>query len=626
MKYPVNSPHVCLVLAALSASNLIHADDTSSNQQQLDTIVVTKTASRDPMPLERVGASVTILTSEDIEERGYTRIDDLLDNTVGITSTNTGGSGKVSNIMIRGEDGFRTKIFIDGIDVSNSTATQIQPAIENISLADIERIEILRGPQGMMYGADAGGVINIITKKASKPFSADLSTEYGRYNTRNTSGDVRGQSGVFDYSLALSRQDTNGFNTETADTVLRDNDGYGNTTANGSVGMKINDQLSARYIIRNVDSSNDYDGCSFPASYNCKNSYLQHSQRLELTQNTNQFTNEFAYSESSIDTAFFSDGIKGTFYKGDTKQAQYFGTYTVNTADKVVYGVDYTENKLTDTSDTSVGKTSRNQTGVYSEWQGAIGKQFFYTLGDRNDDSSDFGSHNSYRTTAAWLEPLGNNELKYKASYGTGFRAPSLYEIATNNGPYAFPPASQTTLKPETSKGFDAGVEFHATSGLSLEAVYFDQQIENAIDYDLVNWSGYLQTSGTTHSKGVELSGNMPVTKIISVFGNYTYNDTSDETGQQRLRRPRNHGGAGTRIVIEKFSALVNWRFANDAVDVGQVPLSNYHVVDATLGYAVTPALDIYTRAQNIFNEKYQVVNGYNTEGAAVYAGFRARY
>jgi len=596
-----------------------------SEETGLDTIVVT--ASRNTMPLERVGSDITVITAREIEERGYTNLADLLTRTAGVTSTNSGGAGKVTSLMIRGEEGYRTKIFIDGVDVSNSTATQLQPALVNISLADVERIEILRGPQGMMYGADAGGVINIITKQATKPFSADFSSEYGgRYNTHNSSGGVRGQDGIFDYSLALSRQDTEGFNAQTADTILRDNDGYGNTTANGSLGMKINNQTNARYIVRSVDSSNDYDGCGFPAPYNCKNSYLQLSQRFELSQKNQQFTNEFAYAESTIDTAFFNNGVKNYFINGDTKQSQYFGTYAVSTVDKLLYGVDYTENELTDTNDTSVGKPSRYQTGIYSEWQGAIGKQFFYTIGDRNDDSTDFGSHNSYRTTVAWLQTLGNDELKYKASYGTGFRAPSLYEIAYNQGPYASPPASTTTLKPETSKGYDGGVEFHAASGLSLEAVYFYQEIDNVIDYDLAGNTGYLQTPGAAHSKGVELSGDMPVTKIISIFGNYTYNDTSDETGQQRIRRPRNSGNVGARATIEKFSALLNWRFANDAIDFGAIPLSNYHVVDLSLNYAMTPTLDLYTRAQNIFDEKYQVVTGYNTEGAAIYIGFRAKY
>jgi vitamin B12 transporter len=626
----ISKKHV-IFYAALTA---LASQSAIAEEQALDTIVVT--ATRTATPLEQVGSSMTVLTAEDIQERGYTNLADLLSTTTGITISNNGGAGKATSIRIRGEEDFRTKILIDGVDVSDPSSTQIQPAVENISLANVERIEILRGPQGMMYGADAGGVINIITKQANKPLAADFSTEMGRYNTRNTSGDVRGQNGIFDYSFGLSRQDTDGFNAETADTVLRDNDGYGNTTANGSIGAQLTDNIHARYTVRSVNSSNDYDGCYssdpnvYTTFYNCTNSYMQLLQSVELAQKTDKFSNKISFADNSINRDFYTDGIKGSFYQGDTKQSQYLGTFAVNTDNKLLYGVDYADDELTANSDFSDnGIRARYQTGVYGEWQGAVGKQFFYTLGDRHDDSSDFGSHDSYRTTVAWLQPLGDDELKYKASYGTGFRAPSLYEIAYNhiNG---FPPATLTTLSPETSKGYDAGVEFHAASGLSLGATYFDQQIEDAIDYDLVNYSGYIQTPGTTHSKGVELSGEMPITHMVSVLGNYTYNDTSDETGEQRLRRPRNSGNLGVRATIEKFSTLVNWRFANDTVDeiygVGRVPLNNYHIWDITLNYAVTPSLDVYTRAQNIFDEKYQVVTGYNTEGAAVYAGFRAKY
>lgn len=622
MKHLVKPVAACL--AVLSVSTF--AEDLTLAAATLDTVVVS--ASRNEMPLERVGSSLTVITEEDIKQRGYTSLADLLRTTPGIAVSNSGGAGATTSIRIRGEEGFRTKVLIDGIDVSDPSNTQIQAQVENISLSNIERIEILRGPQGMMYGADAGGVINIITKRAHESFAASASGEYGRFDTGNINGNVSGKNDRADYSLSASQNSTNGFNSRTSDTVLHDDDGYDNTTLNGQFGFNITDKLRTQLTVRDVDADHDYDNCGFPATHDCEDEFDQTSGKADLSYTDDIMKHVFSYGTTDLERSYFTNGSFDSAYKGEREQIQYMGTLAAGSGNTLLYGVDQTEDRVTD--DGAGGEYERDQTGIYSEWQGAAMEKFFYTLGLRHDDNDDFGSRTTYRSTAAWVEPIGADKLKFKASYGTGFRAPSLYEIAYNSGPWAYPPASLVTLEEETSEGYDAGIEYHSASGASFEAVYFNQDSEDAIYFDLVGYSGYLQESGTTNSQGVETSAVLPVTDLLSLFGNYTYNDTETSTDDQRIRRPRHYGSVGTRLAIDKISLVANMRFANDAEDeifgLGRVDLDDYQVFDLMANYTLTDNLEIFARGENIFDNDYEEVTGYNTAGPAFYTGFRANF
>ena len=176
---------VVIIPTLLSPSAFAEAE----KKKERENVLVT--ASRIEQPINKIGASVSVLTSTEIEKLGFNNVADVLRTLPGIAVTNTGGPGKTTALRIRGEEGFRTKIIIDGVDVSDPTGTQVGPQIQHITSSEIERIEVLRGPQGVAYGADAGGVIYIITKRPVKTLQGGLNLEYGRYNERNVSGNIR---------------------------------------------------------------------------------------------------------------------------------------------------------------------------------------------------------------------------------------------------------------------------------------------------------------------------------------------------------------------------------------------------------------------------------------------------
>ena len=195
---------------------------------KLEEMVIT--AHRIEMPMSRIGSSVSVMSEADIEARGQMNLADLLRSVPAVAVSNNGGIGKATSLRIRGEESYRTVVYVDGVKISDPTATQVSPRFAHLMTSEIERIEVLRGPQGMMYGADAGGIVNIITKRPSETFEGGVSAEYGRYNTQNLSANLRGKLGDFDYSVSAADFSNDGFNARSDDIVDADKDEYDNTS------------------------------------------------------------------------------------------------------------------------------------------------------------------------------------------------------------------------------------------------------------------------------------------------------------------------------------------------------------------------------------------------------------
>lgn len=589
----------------------------------LEEVVVT--SSRIEMPLRQVGTSISVVTREDITQLGYNSLYDVLRTQPAISVTNTGGPGSAASLRIRGEEGYRTLVLLDGIDISDTSGPQVSPRFEQLLSSGIQRVEILRGPQGLMYGADAGGVVNITSLAPEDGFGGDVSAEGGRYGSSQVAGNLGGGNRTVDFNLSAAEVRTDGFNARTTDAVLRDDDGYKNTTAHGRLGYKLNEQLRLELVARSVEGRNEYDDCytvdSFEPTDTCRDDYEQQAWRLAADYNRGRFNNELSYNGNDTDRKFYSEGRQGFRARGELQRSSYLGSFTASDRLRLVYGVDL-ENESIDDGSFDV---DRDQNAYYLEYQGNFRDRLFVTAGGRVDDNDDFGTHNSYRVSSAYLIPIGDSVLKLKGAYGTGFRAPSLYEVAYNNGPFAYPPASGTTLDEEKSKGYDLGLSWQAAGGLYLEAVYFDQKIEDEIYFDLANYSGYLQDRGDTDSSGVELSAIWPIAEVLSLTANYTFNATETSDGNSRAYRPEKLANLGLnwRPLDDTLVLGIHWRMSRDAEDIDGSKLDNYQLLGFNASYRLFSAMEVYGRVENALDEDYQEIPTYNTSGAAGYAGLR---
>lgn len=603
-----------LVTAAVASPVL------AQEAERTEEIVVT--SSRVPVPLRQIGTSVSVMDEFEIEAHGNLALSDLLRQMPAVGSSSNGGIGKSITVRIRGEEGFRTLTVMDGMRLQDPSAPQIATDFSQLLTDGIGRIEILRGPQGLAYGADAGGVINMSTRSVEQGFSASVDGQTGEYGTQQLSGNIAGRSDNVDYFLSLTDYETDGFNTRDSDSVLMDDDGYENTSFHGRIGLHLSDEWRVDLVHRDVDGSNEYDGCfdnaTFLTVHNCSNDYELSATRVGLEYNGDAFSHLLSYTSTESERQNYTASVPSFGGIGEQERVEYIGSATQLPGFDLVFGADQQE-------DANNGR-SRNNTGLFLEYLSDFSDSLFFTAGVRHDDNDDFGTNTSYRVSGAYLVDMGAGTLKFKSAFGSGFRAPSPYEIEYNSGVSAFPPASLVDLAQEESEGWEAGIEYFA-GNMRLEAVYFDQDVENAIYFDLAAFSGYLQDIGTSNSKGIELTAEVPLNDAFTVNGNYTYNDTERPDGTQRLRRPENlfnvgllYTGLDGRLNVNGF-----YRSQADSLDSGG-PLEDFGVFDLTASYQLTDNFRLYGRVENITDEEYEEVIGYNTSGSAAYIGLNFRF
>ncbi|PCK08834.1 MAG: TonB-dependent receptor [Alteromonadaceae bacterium] len=619
---------ISAAISAAISTTPAYSQDLAFNK--LEEIIIT--ASRTETSLRQVGASVSVLTHEDIELRGYPNIADLLRSQPGISASNSGGAGKATSVRIRGEEGFRTLIMIDGIDITDPTGTQAMPQVQHLlSTGDIERIEILRGPQGFIYGADAGGVVNIFTRSAGNGTSGKLSAEYGRFDSQHLDGHIAHGSERGDIYLSISDYQTDGFNARTDD-ASEDLDGYDNTTLHGKFGFNFNKLLRAQLVVRDVDAQSLFDNCFDPVDFSsrndCSSDFSQTIARATLTYKDENNSHEFAVAHSEVERESFTGQDSSFATEGFIDKISFLASRTLSPTFKFVFGGDHeTENvNVVDGDD-----LERDQSGVFAELLSNFSDKFYITAGARLDDNDDFGKHTSLRLSSAYVHAMQHQaDLKFRASVGNGFRAPSLSELAYNASPFAFGEAASTVLQEESSQGYDLGIDYvyygaGAFQNSSIELTYFNQDIEDEIFFDLAGFSGYLQSLGEIESKGFELAFDVPMGEHFKLLGNATYNTSTNSFNEQRVRRPKKTANLGFHIQLlsSKLNILTNMRFSRDSLEIDGLALDDYEILDISADYDVNDTLTLFIRAENITNEDYEEIRNFNTANNALYTGLR---
>lgn len=615
-----------VVLAAAAAALAAGTGGTCAfAENPLEEVIIS--SSRVPMPLREVGTSVSVLGANDILQRGFLSLPELLRTQPSISVSNNGGVGKSTSLRIRGEEGYRTMVLLDGIDIADTSSPQVSPRLEHIMSNGVERVEILRGPQGLSYGADAGGVINIRTATPTEGLDGRVSAEAGRYGTEQYSGQLGGRFDDVDFVVTAASFASDGFNTQRSDTELRDDDGYENTTLHARTGWDVNDALRLEAVLRSVDGDNQFDGCfnaAFSPTNDCADEFRQDSWRLAADLETGNFSHQLSYTDNRTDREFFAEGDTFFAAEGEQERVSYLGRWQNSDALTLVYGVDHESESIDD----GTFDRSRDQTGLFAEYQGRFSDGLTITAGVRNDDNDDFGNYTSYRLSTAWVRRLQGGELKLKGVYGTGFRAPSLYEISYNRGPFARPPAAGAELNEETSAGYDLGVVFASDSGSYLELTWFEQEIDDLIVFDPVGFSGYLQAPGRSDSRGVELVADIPLPLGLRLGGNFTWNETTDEAGQQRAFRPERMANLGLNYTDEqqRIRAGINLRSSARAVDLSGAGIDDYLLMDVNASYQFSAGLTVYARLENALDENYQEFPGFRAAGQSLFAGARYEF
>jgi vitamin B12 transporter len=603
------------------------------------------TATRTATPTREIASAVTVITGEEIEKSGKSDISDVLRSVIAIDIARTGGQGQPTSVFIRGAKSDQTLVLIDGVEANDPISTTRSFNFANLTTDNIERIEIIRGPQSVLYGSDAmGGVINIITKKGKGKPSVSLSAEGGSFDTSRETANLAGRTGKFNYSVSASRLDTNGISAASADDGNSEKDGYGNTTLSTKLGYEILKDMKLELAARYVKTLSDFDnkggagGDDPNAATDSRELFFKTELGLKLFDGFWEQKFGFAITDydrntdNPVDAAHPND-IQKSRFNSRLNRFNWLNVFAISDSNTLTVGFEQEEESGNSDSffKSSFGpftsvfdKKTQRTTAYFLQDQVRLMDALFSTLGFRVDDYGRFGKQTTWRATTAYV--LDATGTKLKATYGTGFKIPSLFQRFSSFG--------NESLEPEKSTGWDAGIEQSFFSGrFSSGATYFRNNFTNLIDFDTASFK--YKNVGEAETSGWELFLSARPFESLTLTANYTRTDTKDNaTGEELLRRARDKfnlsagygfdGGGNINVSVVHTGS----RFDNDfsSFPAKRIKLDAYTVVDLSGSYKVTRRISFFGRVDNLFDEGYEEVKGYGTPGVSGYAGIRLNF
>ncbi len=618
---------------------------------QLDDMLVT--AGLQPISINDVASSVTIITREEIEQRQVKYLSDLLRDVPGFAVSQAGGPGTQTQIRVRGAEANQLLVLIDGVR-ANDPASSDEFPYQYALTANIERIEIIRGPQSATWGSDAmAGVINIIRKKDvdSRYLSGNL--EAGSFSTFSAGVDGGYSGESFRVTGGLAYFDSAGTNISRQG---NEKDGARNTTANLDVEFDATDALVLRLSGQAVDATSEYDNIDFIGTglpvdadrvTESQQSYLTAEARYGSSQRP--VSGSFMINRLDSDNDNYSDGLWTSSTAAETLEVRLRGGWGFGNDDVKIHRINFAlERRNVDFSQRGIpsffGDPNQDQSydvnGYALEYVGKPFTDFSWTLSGRLDDYSDFDNAKTWRLAGSYrLSP----QLRLRSSIGTGFKAPTFTE---RYGFFEDFFIGNPDLKPESSQGWEIGVD---TSWLenrnSLKLTYFNQDLRDEINGFVFDPDTFLFTAKNrdTDSKrqGIEAVFDARLGESWSLGASYTYTDATekDAAGQsvREVRRPKHMASlvANYYFAAARGNLNLNLNYRGKQLDnffspltftLDRVEIPAYTVVDLAGSWRLTQALDLTARVSNLLDEKYEEILGFVRPGRAFYAGLRGRF
>ena len=618
---------------------------------KLEDVVVTATGTE--ISADKVGGnSVTVITAKDIEAMKASTVADVLKAVPGLDVASNGGAGTATSVFMRGADSKNTLILVDGVMLNDPSSANRSAELSNLTADNIERIEVVKGPMSVMYGSNAtSGVINIITKKGQGPFSCFADISGGSYGTVKTGAGASGTMKALNYSLAVSGIHADGFSIadDENDHINKngnthEKDAYENVTLSGRAGYDFSPATHLDMVTRYTDSSTDLDdygsgyaGDAFaydPVTWaSLPDLSSPHKRSIDARQSLTKASLKNSFADRFLSTSLSyqlsdqkreyteNDGTDGGYYKGRSHEATFQGDLNFDT-NTVTLGTSYYREIM---ESTAIDERDADIVSVRIQDQFMPNDSMTVLLGARLDDHDRFGDKTTYRIAPSYAFKTGTC---LKASYGTGFRAPSLYELYEPN-------YGNNDLGPEESRGWDFGVEqAFKDSAITLGCTYFNMVFDDRIVYDFTT-SQYNQLDGKTRTSGVEASVGWSPMADLDLTLAYNYTESKDPDGARLARRPYNkyHLNARYRF-IEKALVNLDIRYLDKRRDTAYATdvdgnsvdyLDAYTLVNLALSYNLTRHVELYGRIDNLFDEFYEECWSYATAGLSGYAGVKVK-
>ena len=603
-----------LSIAALSLISTLNAKDI-----KLDTITISS-ASKTSQSITDTTSNVSVITKEEIEEKNFSTVAEALNTVSGINFTNNGGLGKATSVLVRGFDSKRVLVLIDGIRYNDAAGISGAP-FAHLMLEDVEQIELVKGAQSGIWGADAtAGVINIITSPAKPGLHASLLAEYGSFKTSKLGISASYKNDDYYLKVSSKKIDTDGFSAQAPRDTDLDNyedDGYENITTTLKLGFNINETNKIDISHTMIDAKSYFDAYN---DANAKNYSKTKDSFSQINFNHIDSFNEVdIYAKLSVFDRNYPLGWTKEF-DGEVGEYGIKSTISYNEKDFLVAGIDY--------------KTFEHKNGLARKYNN---KAFFLTNSNEFDfngktiisESIRFDDYNKFDdklTAKVGIKHFCNNvdDLILSANIGSAYNVPTLYNLYD-------PTYGNEDLKPESTLSYDLTLAYK-----DIQITYFHSKTKDMIDYfDPDEWGGplpgkYYNIAGETKLKGIEIEYKTEIYDDILIAAYYTYLDAKNNDKEKLSRRPKDtiklsvdYYGI-SNLHLGMFGEYIGERYDNDNSQGQQT--GKYTVANLVANYDINKNFSVYAKVDNLFDTYYQVVDGFASSPLSAYAGIKAKF
>lgn len=607
-----------------------------------ETVIVT--ASCREVPLEWAGNAVTVLTREDLTRKGCRTVTDALASVPGL-QVNTTGAGGASTVMIRGAQSEQTVVMVDGVELNDPMTPGRGFEFGLLTLDNVDRIEVVRGPQSMVHGSDAmGGIVNIITRPGGGKGLYSAQVEGGRFAWFRARVESAGEAAGFRYAAGASREQLNGWSAAGERYGNRETDGQGVSSLNTRLSRVLGRGFEASVAMHGNRYRQDLDasGGAFgdDPNYLAEGRELALSGELRHTPGNGVFSHRASFSY--LDTrreyrdpedADHPGSSSEALYRGIRRKFRWQGDLSRFRNHYLSFGYEYSREQGHSryASDGPWGPYTADFQDQGADLQGLFvedrfqwGNYFSVTGGARVDHHDRFGAHASFRLSPVLVIPGSGTRLRFSA--GTGFKAPSLYQLYAP--PSDWGSVGNPELQPETSWSLDGGiVQDFRSARVQLSAGFFLNRFDKLIDFV----DGY-QNVGKARTRGLELEGKWAARPDLSFGGSYTFTDAVNlATGEDLLRRARHTAAVGVEcrparqwfVAAECLFRGARWDMDYNAWPAARVRLDARAVLNLSVSRRMGDHAELYARLDNLFNNNKPDVYGYTPEPFMVRAGLR---